>query len=113
MICERINEKRGVMACNLYGTDKRGGGPVGGGGCFALRARGRLFFMRASSGDIPRPGAGDFALGGKVTKTPPAPFGPDSPLLSNTLPGEELPCPVNAPIFFCQILLEELRLTAF
>ena len=26
---------------------------------------------------VPRSGAGHFALGGKVTKTPPAPFGPD------------------------------------
>ena len=28
-------------------------------------------------GVVPRSGAGYFALGGKVTKTPPAPFGPD------------------------------------
>ena len=67
--------------------------------------------MQDYLGDIPRSGAGDFALGGKVTKTPPAPFGPDSPPLSNTLPDEELLGPVNYPIFFCQILLEELRLT--
>jgi len=33
--------------------------------------------------------------------------------LSNTLPNEEPRCPVNDPLFFWQILLEELRLTAF
>ena len=63
-------------------------------------------------GGIPRPGAGDFALGGKVTKTPPAPFGPDSPPLSNTLPDEELLCPVNEQLVFWQNLLVQLRLTA-
>ena len=67
--------------------------------------------MQVCLGDIPRSGAGDFALGGKVTKTPPAPFGPDSPPLSDTLPAEEFPCPMNYPLFFCLILLEELRLS--
>ena len=40
--------------------------------------------------EIPRSGAGYFALGGKVTKTPPAPFGPAT-ALSNRTPAKEMP----------------------
>ena len=79
-------------------------------GCFALWGKGELTSASLLRG-IPRPGAGDFALGGKVTKTPPAPFGPDSPPLSDTLPDEELLCPMNNLSFFCLILLEALRLS--
>jgi len=72
---------------------------------------GEIVLDEGLQGGIPRPGAGDFALGGKVTKTPPAPFGPDSPPLSDTLQSEELRCLVNDQLSFCLILLEELRLT--
>jgi len=67
---------------------------------------GEIFLAASLQGDIPRPGAGDFALGGKVTKTPPAPFGPDSPPFSNTLPDEEFRCPVNDLFFFWRSFLK-------
>ena len=43
----------------------------------------------------PRSGAGYFALGGKVTKTPPAPFGPDHRIVQSDACKGETRLPLN------------------
>ena len=65
---------------------------------------------------IPRLGAGYFALGGKVTKTPPAPFGPDHRFSQSDICKRDARLPLKYLFAFGLLVIGatiyELRLTA-